>query len=426
MLNRLYNALWYPALPFALLAAGGGGDAANRRERLGHLAPVTQAGSPRIWMHAASVGEIEAIRPVALGLLREHPGAVLVVTTMTAPGRDAARNRIAGIAAATLAPLDCARTVSAFLGAVRPDLVIVAETELWPNYFVESRRAGARVAIINGRISGRSVRRYFMARSLFTEALECADLILAQSEGDAQRYAILGAPHERIAVTGNTKFDIDLDLDAASPGAPLRPALESFAAGRPILVAGSTASGEDPIVAAAYLRLRARFPALALIVAPRHLDRVREVDDALRSAALSFVHASAAAAGDDLAAADVMVLDTMGELRAIYRRAAVAFVGGSLVAGRGGQNPAEPAAASVPVLIGPHHENQREIVAAMLASGGGFVVRDAAEIADACATLLGDDAARIAAGARAREAVENAAGGARSTLMRLRALITVA
>jgi 3-deoxy-D-manno-octulosonic-acid transferase len=121
-----------------------------------------------------------------------------------------------------------------------------------------------------------------------------------------------------------------------------------------------------------------------------------------------------------------MVLDTMGELRAIYRRAAVAFVGGSLVAGRGGQNPAEPAAASVPVLIGPHHENQREIVAAMLASGGGFVVRDAAEIADACATLLGDDAARIAAGARAREAVENAAGGARSTLMRLRALITVA
>ncbi|HEY6418881.1 MAG TPA: glycosyltransferase N-terminal domain-containing protein, partial [Candidatus Binataceae bacterium] len=210
MLNRLYNALWYPALPFALIAAGGA-DAQNRRERLGHVAPLTQAGSPRIWMHAASVGEIEAIRPVALGLLREHPDAALVVTTMTAAGRDAARARIAGIAAATLAPLDCAHTVNAFLGAVRPELVIVAETELWPNYFVESRRFGARVAIINGRISGRSVRRYFMARSLFTAALECADLILAQSEADAQRYAILGAPHERIAVTGNTKFEVDLD-----------------------------------------------------------------------------------------------------------------------------------------------------------------------------------------------------------------------
>lgn len=415
MLHRVYDALWYPALPFALIAAGGI-DAANRRERLGYTASIDSARAPRIWIHASSVGEIEAIRPVASGLMQEWPSAALLVTTMTIAGREAARVRIAGAGAATLAPLDSPRTVRRFLSATRPHLVLIAETELWPNYFIESKLGGARVAIVNGRISERSMRRYALARRLFACALESADAVLVQTEADASRYRRLGAPPDRVAVTGNTKFEID------SAPAPLRPELEAFARGRPILIAGSTAPGEDAVVIEAYQRLIASFPELALVIAPRHLERVAEVVEAVRSANLAFVRASAGDAGS----ASLMILDTMGELRAMYRRAAIAFVGGSIVRGRGGQNPAEAASAGVPVLIGPYHENQREIVSAMVDSGGAFIVRDAAEIATSAAKLLHDESARAAAGAQARETIEKAAGGTRATLMRLKPLITLA
>jgi len=420
MLRHLYNILWYPALPFAL-AAVGARDARDRRERMGGIELPPGASSPRIWIHAASVGEIEAVRPIAAGLRREHEHGAIIVTAMTATGRDAARRRIAGAAACALAPLDCPRTVRAFLRAVRPNLVLVAETELWPNYFIESRRAGARIAIINGRISERSLAGYRRAKSLFARALECADLILVQSADDARRYLALGAPRDRVIVSGNTKFD--LALDGASP--PLRAELERFARGRPLLVAGSTAPGEEAVVADAYVRLRERFPALALVIAPRHPVRTPEVEHVIRARALAYVRASQlppAARDGGVESAPVMILDTMGELRALYRRAAVAFVGGSLDASRGGQNVAEPAAASVPVLFGPHHENQREMASALVAAGGARVVRDAGEIADECARWLADDDARQAAGRCARETAGKAGSGARITLMHLKSL----
>jgi 3-deoxy-D-manno-octulosonic-acid transferase len=416
MLRILYNALWYPALPVALIAAGAR-DRQDRRERMGSLAPQP-GGTPRIWMHAASVGEIEALRPVAAGLLRELPGARVVITTMTTTGRDAARRRIPGAAVCVLAPLDCPATVRAFLRAVRPNLVLVGETELWPNYFIEARRAGARVAIVNGRISQRSLARYRRAHSLFAHALGCADLILAQSHDDARRYAVLGAPRDRIHVTGNTKFD----LAAGQADAILRPALRGFAAGRPLFVAGSTARGEEAIVLRAWQEVRARFPELKLALAPRHPARTPEVAEMLREASVPFVQASTLDSAAAPAGVDVMLLDTMGELRALYSCASVAFVGGSLFAGRGGQSVGEPAAASVPVLFGPFHENQREIAASLIEAGGGGVVRDAAEMAEACARWLGDERQRLEAGIRAKAAAEKAGGGARATLIHLRAL----
>jgi 3-deoxy-D-manno-octulosonic-acid transferase len=420
MLRTLYNVLWYPALPMALLAAGTR-DRQDRRERMGAHAAQTGT-TPRIWMHAASVGEIEGLRPVAAGLLRELPGAQVFVTTMTTTGRDAARRRIAGASTCALAPLDCPATVRKFLRAVRPDLVLVGETELWPNYFIESRRAGARVAIVNGRISRRSARRYRRARSLFAHALQCADLILAQSHDDARRYAALGAPRDRIHVTGNTKFDLTVESADTAP----RPALRSFAAGRPLLVAGSTGRGEEAVVLKAWQTLRARFPGLALAMAPRHPARAPEVAEMLQAAPVEFVKASTLESTPPAAGIDVMLLDTMGELRALYGCASVAFVGGSLFAGRGGQNVAEPAARAVPVLFGPFHENQREMAGSLVAAGGGAVVRDAAEMAEACARWLGDEPARVQAGIQARTAAEKAGGGARTTLIHLRALAATA
>jgi len=421
-MTALYNALWYPALPFALIAAGGL-DAANRRERLGATAlALNSRGAPRIWLHAASVGEVEAARPIAHGLLRDYPEALLIVTTMTAAGRAAARKRIAGAAAIQLAPLDRAANVRSFLAAVRPQIVIVAETELWPNFLIEGARSGARVAIINARISARSMGRYRCIRPLIAKALGHTHLVMAQTAADARRFRNLGAESARVVVTGNTKFDLDDEVP------PLRAALERFCADRPVLVAGSTGPGEERMVLTAYRNLVEGFPSLALALAPRHLNRVHEVENDIRSAGFLFDKASLLPAANEpvvagVAPAAVLLLDTMGELRALYAQAAIAFVGGSMSSQRGGQNLAEPAAVAVPVLFGPHYENQQQTADTILEAGGGRVVADAAQIESTCAEWLADHDTRRAAGANALRAVERLAGGVAATLNHLAALI---
>ncbi len=325
----------------------------------------------------------------------------MTITTMTVAGREAARRRIPGASAWMLAPLDNRRAVRSFLERVRPDVVLITETEIWPNYFIESARRGAKIAVVNGRISERSMSRYMRLHRLFHDALGHAHLILTQSKEDARRYAKfdLGT---KIIVSGNTKIEAP-ETEMASEAA-IRPELMAFAAGRKIFVAGSTAPGEDAIVANAYRRLRKEFPQLALTIAPRHLDRKPEVENALRAASLDYVKASElnlATARD----ANVLILDTMGELRSFYRRAAIAFVGGSLAPGRGGQNPAEPALVDVPVLIGPYHENQQQIVSSMVSAGGARIVKDARDIVSEASKWLGDDAARKAAGRSAHASV---------------------
>ncbi len=421
MLSALYNLLWYPALPFALLAAHPA-NVREYRERLGHGDFPDTVGAPRIWIHAASVGEIEAIRPVANGLLERHPGAIMAITTMTAAGREAAERRIPGAAAWMLAPLDNRRAVRSFLERVRPGVVLITETEIWPNYFIESERAGATVVVVNGRISERSLRRYLRVRALFCDALGRAALILTQSEDDARRYAKFDLA-AKVVVTGNTKIEA-ADADVANQN-PIRRELMAFAPGRNILVAGSTAPGEEAVIADAYRELRKDFPRLALTIAPRHLDRTANVENALRAASLDYVKVSELNSPGAARDADVLILDTMGELRSFYRRGAIAFVGGSLAPGRGGQNPAEPALVEVPVLIGPYHENQRDIVSSMVSSGGARIVNNARDIVIEASKWLGDDAARQQAGRSARASMSSGAGGARLALKQLEALINL-
>jgi 3-deoxy-D-manno-octulosonic-acid transferase len=424
-MTALYNALWYPALPFALIAAGGL-DAVNRRERLGTAALVANAqGSPRIWLHAASVGEVGAMRPVALGLMRDYPDALLIITTMTAAGRAAARKGIAGAAAIQLAPLDCAMSVRSFLATVRPQVVIVAETELWPNFLIEGARSGAKVAIVNGRVSARSANRYRYIRPLMAEALAHTNLVLVQTANDARRFRNLGAARSRVIVTGNTKFDLDDEVPT------LRSALQQFCANRPVVVAGSTAPGEERMMLTAYRNLVERFPTLALVIAPRHLSRTLEIENEIRSASLIYDKASLLPADGTPGASDpragdaaaVLLLDTMGELRSLYNHASIAFVGGSMSPPRGGQNLAEPAASEVPVLFGPHYENQQQAGDTILEAGGGHVVADAAQIESSCSEWLANDDARRSAGANALRAVERLAGGVAATLNHLTALI---
>jgi 3-deoxy-D-manno-octulosonic-acid transferase len=411
---RLYNAIWYPALPFALWAGGG-----ERNQRLGRIAPgeIALDGRPRLWFHAASVGEVEALAAIAHGLLAELSGATAIVTTMTEAGRAAARRRIPQAATHRLAPFDRPAAVRSFIAAARPDLVVITETELWPGYFVEARRAGARIAIVNGRVSEQSFERYRWLRPLIAEALGHTDLVLAQTLADARRYRALGAPRRRLVVTGNTKFD----LARLAPAPPLRPALARFADAAPTLVAGSTGRGEEAIALAAWRRLAADFPALRLALAPRHLERTDEVERMLRAAGVSFAKASAMSE-DSESAARLLLLDTMGELNALYRHATLAFVGGSLFPGRGGQSLAEPAAAGVPVLFGPFHANQLPIARALLSGEGGQVVRDEREFCAACAALLGDDRRRREAGLAARRSLEMLGGAVSASIPLLKAL----
>jgi 3-deoxy-D-manno-octulosonic-acid transferase len=416
MLTALYNLLWYPALPFALIAAHPA-NLRDYRERMGRGDFPDAAGAPRIWIHAASVGEIEAIRPIANGLLEQHPGAIVAITTMTATGRDAATRRIPGASAWMLAPLDNPRAVRSFLERVRPTMVIITETEIWPNYFIESARARATIAVVNGRISERSLRRYLRARSLFESALHKATLILAQSDEDARRYSRFEL-RAKIIVTGNTKIEPSIEES-------IRPELLGFASGRKIFIAGSTAPSENAVIAGAYRALRKEFSMLALAIAPRHLERTPDVESALRDASLDYVKASRLGTSNAAPGADVLILDTMGDLRSFYRRGTIAFVGGSLAPGRGGQNPAEPALAGIPILIGPYHENQRDMVSSLVGAGGARIVKDAGEIVEQASKWLRDDDARNAAGRSARAAVSVGAGGAQLALKHLDALISL-
>ncbi len=419
MLKEVYNFLWYLALPFGLVAAHPW-SVRDFRERLGRGRFPDTAGAPRIWMHAASVGEIEAIRPVALGLLRAYPGAVLAITTMTTTGRSAAERRIPGAAAYLLAPLDIRFAVRKLIDRVQPELVLIAEGEIWPNFFFEARRFGARVAIVNGRMSERSRRRYMLVRSLFKQVLSQAIVIMAQSREDARRYGKFDIS-AKMVVTGNTK----ITERPAPSDEPLRRELQEFAVERQILIAGSTAPGEEAVVVGAYLELRKRFPALALALAPRHLDRVDQVEKLLHANSLDYVKASELGPGRPPGDSRVLVLDTMGELRAFYRRGAIAFIGGSLAPGRGGQNPAEPAMLNVPILIGPHHENQHEIVGALLTAGGARIVKNARDLVGACDRWLGNETERLNAGQHAHNATARYSGGARLVLKQIQGLLSL-
>jgi 3-deoxy-D-manno-octulosonic-acid transferase len=451
VLKLIYDALWYPAAPMAALALAGL-DRQKLKQRLGWATTAIDAKAPRVWLHAASVGEVEGARPIALGLLRRIAPVELLVTCMTEAGCQAARAGIAGASAVMLAPLDCPACVRRFLRGARPQTVLIAETELWPNYLLETARAGVSLAIINARLSERSFARYRALRSVFWAGLKSVALLLAQSGEDADRYAMLGVPRDKIIVVGNPKFDLDWLRDPPR----LRPQLEAFLRGRRVLVAGSTAPGEEAVVAEAYRALRRRFADLALVLAPRHPRRATEVETVIRAAGLNYVRASELsdygqprladgsarepraqfkslndsstmpdataepAAGDELSErAPVLLLDTLGELRALYFRATLAFVGGSLRPGRGGQNLAEPAAAALPVMFGPYHESQRIIAQALLRSGAGVVVRDAGEIAAAAAPCLSDDNLRLTKGELARAALEQLGGAAERSLMAL-------
>ncbi len=323
------------------------------RVRLGADAP--EAALPVAWIHAVSVGEALAVAPLVKEL--RGRGWRVVVSTTTHTGQKLARQKF-GEQNVFYFPLDLPFCIHPYLRALKPRLVAMAETELWPNFLRLARESGARVAVVNARISDRSLPRYLRFRALLEKVMAPVELFLAQSDLDAERLRQMGAPASRVECLGNLKFD-------AAPPAE-NPAVEQLGAqlrktGAPVIVAGSTVDGEEEYILQAFRMVLLEHPSATLVLAPRHRERFKEVAEILRERRANFVRRSEAASAEADLKGKILLLDTLGELAAIYRYADVAFVGGSLVP-KGGHNILEPAYFSKAILTGEYTANFRAIL----------------------------------------------------------------
>jgi 3-deoxy-D-manno-octulosonic-acid transferase len=393
---------------------------ASFRERLGHLpAELSTPAGPAVWVHAVSVGEVLAARPLIRALRQRLRGHRIVLSTTTATGQALARRTVPEADAVFFAPFDWPAPVRHALAAVRPALLVLVETELWPNLIRQARRAGSRVAVVNGRISPRSFRRYRVVRALLRRVLAEVDLFLMQAEAHAARIRALGAPPGRVRVTGNLKFDALRD-EPQAPEALRRLLLDGRPAGA-LWVAGSTVAGEEEHVLHALGEVRARVSDVRLVLAPRHPERFAEVAALVERA--GFAGARRSALGDrPWTDGDVLVLDTMGELAHVYPLATVVFVGGSLEPA-GGHNVLEPAVAGKAVIVGPHMENFQEIADEFSGHDALVRVASAGELGAAVAGLLADPERRRALGERARALVVRNRGALAGTLDALAELL---
>jgi 3-deoxy-D-manno-octulosonic-acid transferase len=391
-------------------------------ERLGHWPPLPGT-APRMWVHAVSVGEAIAATPLVDGLCRTYPGSPLVISTVTDTGARVVGERFGRQATHRFLPLDLPGAVRRAVNAVAPRFLICMETELWPNLFHALSARGVPVMIANGRLSDRSFRRYGLVRGFMRSVLADVRVFAMQSPEDARRIVTLGAPSGRVFVTGNLKHDVA--LEEPDDGAARWRRLLGIAQGAPLWVAGSTHRGEEDAVVTAHAEASRHSPDLALVLAPRHPERVREVEALLESRGCTTVRRSALGDGwtPNGARRPIVILDTVGELARLYAAADVVFVGGSLVAA-GGHNVLEPAARGKPVLIGPHVDNFRDAAGLLTRTGAARTVADASDLGAQLTTLLADPALRERVGAAGRAAVASHRGAMGETLALVARLLT--
>ncbi len=380
------------------------------RERLGRvpakLAPVSApaADRPIVWLHAVSVGEVLAVTRLVKALDAEFPNYLVAVSTTTSTGQALACEHF-GASRVFYCPLDFPWAVRAYLNTLKPSLLILAETEFWPNLLRGCFRRKIPVAVVNARISNRSWPRYHMLRRLWRPLLSRLTRVLAQSQADAGRLIAIGCRPESVSVAGNLKFDV-----RAAQQADATRMLISFAGYLRFLVAGSTLEGEESALIIAWSQLLFSDPQLAMVLAPRHPERFGAVAALLERSRVAWVRRSELIANPakPLRPGTIVLLDTIGELASVYSLASVAFVGGSLVPA-GGHNPLEPAQFAVPIVMGPHYANFIAITEA-LRDRNALRIASKEDLAAALTNLLGDRAAAEAMGARAKEVFESQAG----------------
>ncbi|HEU5337003.1 MAG TPA: 3-deoxy-D-manno-octulosonic acid transferase [Terriglobales bacterium] len=390
---------------------------ASLRARLGKVPEhLSRRSGPVIWVHAVSVGEVLAVSVLVQQLRQRYPGARVVVSTVTDTGQKLARQRF-GAENVFYFPLDFGFAIRPYLRALQPALIVIAETEFWPNFLRLSHAGGARIAVVNARISDRSLPGYRRVRRWLARVLQNIDLLLAQTEQDRQRLLAIGAVPDRVQVAGNLKFD------APRPASPpvvqqLRAAMEAAEAG-PVIVAGSTVEGEEPLLLRALETVLSRHARAVLILAPRHPERFNHVAAMISDLGIRFWRRSEWKASRSIAGG-VFLLDSIGELASLYELATVAFVGGSLVE-RGGHNILEAAQCGVPVVVGPHTENFRDIVN-LFRDAGAVRVVGPAELPLVLAELVENAEERARMGQRALETLNAHRGATERTMRALEAL----
>jgi 3-deoxy-D-manno-octulosonic-acid transferase len=377
------------------------------KDRLGY--PRIPRLQRSVWIHAVSVGEVKAVQKLIERLRPSHSGQPFVLSTITPAGQELARS-MQGLADYVIYfPLDLPRALRRTLDLVNPELVLIAETEIWPNFLRECRKRNIRVVMVNGRISDRSFPRYLLGRRWLKRVLDDYTLLGMQTEADRERIESIGADGRKVTVFGNLKYD------ASRSGKALAPEFSEVLAILPSLwIAASTMPGEEEQILKAFSELRPRHPDLTLLIAPRHPDRFDAVEQIIRARGFSCGRRSRLQRGTD-----VLLLDSIGELASVFQHASVVFMGGTLVP-RGGHNILEPASFAKPIVCGPHMENFREIRTLFMEADAAVEVRDGAELVAVIDRLLSDSAAAAALGQRARRVVEQNTGATERVLAYLR------
>jgi 3-deoxy-D-manno-octulosonic-acid transferase len=421
--SALLALLLLATLPYWLLQMLRHGKyRAGLRQRLGAVPAALQAaGKPVIWVHAVSVGEVVAVSAVVEGLRREFPSHRILISTTTSTGQKLAVRRF-GAENVFYFPLDFAFAVRPYFKALHPELCVIAETEFWPNFLRVARASRATVAVINSRISDRSFRGYMRLRRWMPGVLALVDLFLTQTEEDRRRLVAIGAAESQTRVAGNLKFDVAPPA-ASSIVSSLRAAFgesgSAASAAWPILVCGSTLEDEEAPLLSAFHNLLATHPRAVMILAPRHPERFDEVASLVEKLGLRLVRRSLWS-GEALAGS-VFLVDTIGELAALYSLSTVAFVGGSLVP-RGGHNILEPALYGVAIVTGNHYENFRDIVNLFLSRNAVRVV-GLAELPLVFMELIDNEAERVSLGQNALVALESQRGATERTIHALAQLL---
>jgi 3-deoxy-D-manno-octulosonic-acid transferase len=412
-LRLAYTFLLYLFAPFVLLRLAWRGlraPAYLRRwpERFGFIEPPL--GENVIWLHAVSVGEVQAAEPVIRALIDRHPEYSILVTTVTPTGSAHLATLFGDDVAHVYAPYDLPGAVARFFDRVQPKLAIVMETELWPNLFHCCYRHTIPLLLVNARLSEKSERGYRRVRQLVVQTLRNVSYIAAQGEQDAQRFLRLGARPDRVIVSGNLKFEQRIPPSLVERAEVLR---RDFGVERPVLVAASTHEGEDELLLDIFRQIRREVRDCLLVLVPRHPERFESVADLCRKRGLNVVlRSQRVPCTPDT---NVFVGDSMGELLQFYAASDVAFVGGSLVH-HGGHNLLEPAALGVPVLTGPHTFNFTEICNLLVAAGACEQVDSPAGVEKAAIRLLQDANLRHEIGERGRVTVEKNRGALQTVM----------
>ncbi len=389
------------------------GSAAQRMGRL----PVSfnLDADEAIWIHAVSVGEALTARALIADLRERYPGLRLFLSTTTRTGQQVARTRLQDLDAVFFLPFDLPLFVNRTLRLVRPRLFIMMETEIWPNLLRACRRRGVRTILVNGRISSRSYPRYRMVRGFFRRVLSDVDRFCMQSDESARRIIDIGADPAKVVVTGSLKFEsVDALGQAAGRGAARILRYFRIPPARPVFMAASTLKGEERHVLAAFAAVRRVHPSALLVMAPRKPERFSDAETLAQAEGFRVMRRTHLAV-DAEPRADVVILDTIGELAPLFQIATVVFVGGSLVA-QGGHNILEPAVHGKPIVFGPHMENFAEIAETFLASQAAVRVTTPGELTTVVVRLIGDPVERARLGAAARALVEANRGAKPRTL----------